>query len=179
MLEWSELLVLLLTLPLAASLVLNGWELTWNGQVSGPLPIWGHRLLMTIQFLTLAWLASGQLVEFAVITLATLYATMAAGVTWMVQRQTRTSCGCWGQRSGRLTLKLAMANTICALLALLALLGAPNWSPASGLGFALMAFVASFLILIAIPEWRYVYRGACIRAEPFRLWVKGHPELAD
>lgn len=173
----GDLLACLVAIPLMASLSLNIWSAAWEDTLEGPLSNRFHLALMFTQGVLVAFLASAFLPSIALLLVAVLYGGMAVGGVALKRRLGDASCGCWGAHGGRLSWRLISFNVACAVVAGLGAGASRQWNT----GESALAFLALWLIVstavLMIPEWRYAYRGMSIRADRYRDWVRGYPEL--
>lgn len=172
-----DLLSIGLALPLVVSLTLTGWSALWAGALEGPLPARWHGVLLAAQAIVAAalvvWPAAA-----ALLAAAALYALLAGGAAVLLARRGAVPCGCWGG-GGRLSRRLVAADAALALTATVAALALEAGARGAGEGLAVLGALVAAVVCgaLVVPEGLYALRGARERAEPFRGWVKGFPEL--
>ncbi|WP_049556337.1 hypothetical protein [Nonomuraea sp. SBT364] len=174
----SYLLAVLACAPLVASTLAKSWDWVWGERPRGILSAPVDHTLTVVQALAcLAFVLSGT--PAALYAISGLYAVMGLAVLWLRARRGRADCGCWGRsRSGRLGFPLGFAN-----LALAAYAGGVAYTAAASPGLAARVFVFGavaivlFHTMVIMPVYRPVLRTYRLRADRYRPWFQGFPDL--
>ncbi|UBU16245.1 hypothetical protein [Nonomuraea gerenzanensis] len=182
------LLAVLACAPLVASALAKGWDWAWGERPRGILSTPVDHALTVVQALAcLAFVLSGA--PAALLAVSGLYAVMGLAVLWLRARRGRADCGCWGRsRSGRLGYPLGLVNLALAAFAgavaylaeaapgLAYLAQTPPGLAARVLVFGAMAVVL-FHAMVIMPVYRPVLREYRLRADRYRPWFQGFPDL--
>jgi hypothetical protein len=179
MISSGDIFACILALPLLASLSLTLWPVAWGERSESPLSGPAHAALMTAQAAVVVVLAvaTGSVIAFW--AAAGLYLAMATGSAVLRIRLGSVSCGCWGERGGHLSWRLVGTNLLFAGASLFAAVDSlhRSWSVAESLAVFLGLAAATVTLGLVLPEWRFAYRGIAMRADRYRDWVRGFPEL--
>ena len=174
----SYLLALLMSAPLVASAFAKGWDWVWGERPRGILstPV-DHALTVAQALVCLAFVLSGA--PAALYAISGLYAVMGLAVLWLRARRGQADCGCWGRsRSGRLGFPLGFVNLALAAFTcgVAYTAEAPPDLAARVLVFGAMAIVL-FHAMVIMPVYRPVLRTYRLRADRYRPWFQGFPDL--
>jgi hypothetical protein len=167
----------LVAVPLILSLLLTLWSASWSGRLTGPISHRLHAALLVAQGAVLLALALALMPGLVFTIIGVLYLAMAGGTAVLKLRLGAVPCGCWGAQQGSLSWELV---TLDLLLAGVAFWGAALPRAWSGLESAFIFLVLTLsctTIALLIPEWRFTRRGMSVRADRYRDWVRGYPEL--
>lgn len=177
MTEAGDVAACLVAVPLLVSLLLTLWSASWSGKLAGPISHRLHATLLVAQGAVLLALALALMPGFVLAITGVLYLAMAGGTAVLKLRLGAVPCGCWGAQQGSLSWKLVMLDL---LLAAVAFWGATLPRAWSGLESAFIFLVLSLscaTIALLLPEWRFTRHGMSARADRYRDWVRGYPEL--
>lgn len=177
MLTSGDLVALLAATPLLVSILLTGWSYVWQRRLDSPLPSLAHHALLVTQVGGVLWLWTGLWQPMALGALGLLYLLMGVGVAVLLHRHGRVACGCWGERSGTLRPGLAAFDFVMGVATVrLANIASPPSGPPRYAAFAVL-IVSLLVVVLLIPEARFAYRGLALRADRYRSWLAGFPEL--
>ncbi|MGW3353671.1 hypothetical protein ACWDA3_61285 [Nonomuraea rubra] len=174
----SYLLAVLACAPLVASVLAKSWDWVWGERPRGILSAPVDHTLTVVQALAcLAFVLSGAVT--ALYAVSVLYAVMGLAVLWLRARRGRADCGCWGRsRSGRLGYPLGLANLALAAFACGV---AYTAAPPPDLAARVLVFGATIVVLfhamVIMPVYRPVLRTYRERADRYRPWFQGFPDL--
>jgi hypothetical protein len=163
--------------PLVLSVVGKSWDWAWGDRPRSILPVPVDHGLTAVQAAVCVLFALTPAAGLYAVT--ALYTVMGVAVLWLRVRRGRADCGCWGRaRSGRLGFGLGIAD-----LALGALAYGATWAgggtPAAAMRLFILVTMAilAFFAMVIVPVYRPVLRGYRERADRYRPWAMGFPDL--
>jgi hypothetical protein len=172
------LLAMVACAPLLASVLAKSWDWIWGEPPRAVLSVPVDHALTVVQALAcLAFVLSGA--TAVLYAIAGLYTVMGVAVLWLRVNRGPADCGCWGRaRPGRLGFRLGFADLALAAFAygVATFAEAPPELAVRVFVFGAMAIVL-FYAMVIMPIYRPVLREYRMRADRYRPWAKGFPDL--